>query len=221
MRLYVLVEGQTEESFVKSMLAPHLASFELEVRAIIVESSRDAHGRKHKGGGHWAHWLRDLKRLTGEQDGRFTTMFDLYGLPRDFPGLRATASITDTSLRAEALETAMATAVGDWRLIPYLQRHEFEALVLCVLDQLAELLEAEDIAGLEKLRAAIGMAAPEDVNDGKETAPSKRLKNFIPGYRKNLHGPLTLEAGGLTILRKRCPRFGDWVARLEGLGDTT
>lgn len=90
MRLYiVLVEGQAEEAFVKSVLAPHLASFDLEVRPIIVTTSRDAHGRKHKGGGTWAHWLRDIKRLTGEQDGRFTTMFDLYGLPDDFPGLAA------------------------------------------------------------------------------------------------------------------------------------
>lgn len=91
MRLYVLVEGQSEESFLKSTLTPHLATFGLEVYPIIVMTSRDRQGRKHRGGGHWAHWLRDMKRLLGEQSGRFTTMFDLYGLPEDSPRCRHAA----------------------------------------------------------------------------------------------------------------------------------
>jgi hypothetical protein len=217
MRLYVLVEGQTEESFVKSALAPHLATCGLEVHPIIVTTSRDRQGRKHKGGGRWAHWLRDLKRLIGGHNARFTTMFDLYGLPEDFPSLQACSSIPDTVVRADALEKAMADAVNDWRLIPYVQRHEFETLVLSGLHELGQLLEGEDLTGLSELQAVIGTAAPEDINDGRETAPSKRLERFIPGYRKTVHGPLVLEACGLVALGKRCPRFGAWVERLEAI----
>jgi len=46
MRLYVLVEGQTEEEFVKSVLVPHLWRRRIEVRVSVVETSRDAFGRK-------------------------------------------------------------------------------------------------------------------------------------------------------------------------------
>jgi len=49
-------------------------------------------------GGILQHWRRDLKRLRCE---RFTTLFDLYGLPDDFPGLEEAESIPDTVQRAE------------------------------------------------------------------------------------------------------------------------
>lgn len=221
MRLYVLVEGQTEETFVRTLLAKHLEIHGVSVRAIVVETSRDAYGRKRRGGGRWARWLRDLKRLTAEQkqNSRFTTMFDLYGLPPDFPEGDACSAISDTTRRADALQDAMARAVDDWRLIPYLQRHEFEALVLAALDSLAGLLADDDLEGLARLRAEIGPTPPEDVNDGTDTAPSKRLERCIPGYRKTVHGPLTLEDATLSLLKTRCPRFGGWVTTLEKLGN--
>jgi len=111
-------------------------------------------GKRRGGGRRWGKWYCDLKRLTTEQHGgdvRFTTMFDLYGLPKDFPGLCEHASDRDTSRRATRLEETMAAAVDDWRLVPYLQRHEFEALVLAGLPALAGLLQdKDDLAGLER-----------------------------------------------------------------------
>jgi hypothetical protein len=220
-RLYVLVEGQTEEGFIKSVLAPHLQERGVFASALIVETSRDAYGRKRRGGGRWKHWFRDLKRLTGEHGGnqvRFTTLFDLYGLPDDFPGLAEHAADHDSSRRADALAAAMAEAVADHRLIPHLQRHEFEALVLASLGSLGPLLERDaDLAGLAALQALLQQASPEDINDGAETAPSKRLERHIPSYRKTLHGPLAVEGAGLPALRKACPRFDAWVAKLEAL----
>jgi uncharacterized protein DUF4276 len=220
-RLYVLVEGQTEQEFVKAVLAPHLQERSVFVETLIVETSRDAFGRKRRGGGKWKHWLRDLKRLTSEQRGpdvRFTTMFDLYGLPDDFPELGQHSAEKDTARRADLLAEAMARAVDDHRLIPHLQRHEFEALVLAGLDVLASLLEdASDLSGVEALQVLVRHSPPEDVNDGKATAPSKRLELHVPSYRKTLHGPLVVEGTGLPTLRKACPRFDAWVTKLEGL----
>ena len=40
----------------------------------------------------------------------------------------------------------------------------------------------------------------------------------FPDYRKRLHGPLVAEDIGLATMRRQCPRFGDWMARLERLG---
>jgi hypothetical protein len=111
--------------------------------------------------------------------------------------------------------------VGDRRLIPYLQRHELEALVLAALPALRDLFDAKDaLAGIDALEREIGASPPEDVNDGRETAPSKRLMRHIPGYRKVLHGPDAARAAGLPALRRACPRFDAWVRQLESLGAT-
>lgn len=220
--LYLLVEGQTEEAFAKSVLGPHLQRFDVAVTPMIVRTSVDPiTGQKRKGGGRWKHWHADLHRLTATQrrsEARFSTLFDLYGLPDDFPGLAEHGADRDTLRRAASLEAAMARAVDDHRFIPYLQRHEFEALVLACLPQLAEFLEPGDRPTVDALRATLGSLAPEEVNDGPETAPSKRLLAYVPGYRKTLHGVYACESAGLAALRAVCPRFDAWVTRLEALG---
>lgn len=221
-RLYVLVEGYTEKEFVKQVLEPHLQAYGVWVHTIIVQTSRDADGHKNAGGGKWRHWRRDLEILTAQQTGpavRFTTLFDLYGLPSDFPELEQHTADPDTSRRAEKLAAAMARAVPDSRLIPYIQRHEFEALVLAGLNVLATLLDdATDIKGVQALRAILQRQAPEDINDGPLTAPLKRLKQHIPSFRKTVHGLLTVQGAGLVVLRQACPCFNAWVQKLEALG---
>jgi hypothetical protein len=226
-QLYIFVEGQTEEAFVKYVLEPHLQPKGVYAEPIIVESSRTKSGVKHKGGGHWRTWRPQISNLLRDQKARpnvrVSTLFDLYGLPDDFPALDAPGPIVDTTRRAEGLETAMAAVFSDRRFVPYLQRHEFEALVLACLDDLHELLvEDDERAGVETLKRELQGTAPEDVNDGRNTAPSKRLVACIPGYEKSLHGPLAVEAMaerlGLDALRARCPRFSTWVGRLEQLG---
>ena len=226
-RLYVVVEGQTEEAFIKAVIAPHLLLTAIEVYPIIVATKLERTGRKHRGGGHWQLWRRDIRRVCGEQkrDARVTTMFDLYGLPPDFPGLDTHRHEADTRVRCEKLEQAMQVDIDDWRFIPYLQRHEFEALVLAGLPELEKLLDhPADLAGLGRLRADVGPLTPEDVDDGPETAPSKRLGRFIPAYNRGgkvLYGELVTEGTGIAVLRSLCPRFGDWIGKLEALGDVS
>lgn len=223
MRLFIVVEGQTEEGLVRRVLAPHLEGFSVWAVPIIVTTSRArGTGAKHRGGGRWAHWRNDLRRLSDQHRGddvRFTTLFDLYGMPSDFPGYESLSAELDTGRRAAALEAAMLADIADRRLIPYIQRHEVEALVLVDLGPLAELVEpGPQSKGVEALRRDIAGLAPESINDGTETSPSKRLLRFVPGYRKALHGPLVVEAVGISNLRLACPRFNDWVRTLEALG---
>ncbi len=191
------------------------------ISIIVKMSVHPATGQKRKGGGRWKHWHADIHRLTTTQrraEARFSTLFDLYGLPGDFPGLTTHGEDRDTVRRAASLEAEMAKVVGDHRFIPYLQRHEFEALVLASLPHLTEFLEPGDRATVEALRVSLGSLAPEEVNDGPETAPSKRLLGTVPGYRKTLHGVFACERAGLPTLRAACPRFDAWVTRLEALG---
>lgn len=222
-RLFIVVEGKTEERFVKRVLGPHLDALGVYTTCYTVTTRRDPHtgAKVGRGGGHWKHWLHDVKRVTTAQRGddvRVTTLFDLYGLPEDFPELDQHARLPDTATRVARLEQAMATAVGDPRFIPYLQRHEMETLVLAVLDVLGTLLDTrKDIEGCARLAAEVGHLCPEDVNDGQHTAPSKRLAARIPAYDKAQHGPEALALAGLDEIRAACPRFHAWLTRLEQL----
>lgn len=200
-RLVFVVEGPSEEAFIKELLIPHLAAFEVFGTVTIVGkrvAARRGHGAR--GGGHFRHWNADIRRILagdGSDDLRVTTLFDLYGLPNDFPGLDEHSRLRDTSLRCDALAQTLAERVADRRFIPYLQRHELEALVLAALPQLAGVLDArEDMTGLADLQEELGTASPEEINDGRETAPSKRLEKHLPSYRKLVHGPLAVGAPG-------------------------
>lgn len=213
-RLYVFVEGQTEESFVKQLVAPHLMAHGIVSTTPLL-----------LGGGHWKQWHRDIATVLRQQRGaavRFTTLFDLYGLPRGFPRADDLRAIEDSRRRAAAVEEAVAEAFADARLVPYVQRHEFEALVLAALDVVDWIFDdAAQARGVAALRAEIGDRDPEEINDGPRTAPSKRLIAHIPGYDKVLHGEMATTTLGLAPLRARCPGFDGWIRRLERMADVT
>jgi len=217
-RVYILGEGQTEEAVIKDVLAPHFAPTSVYLYPIIVKTSPG-----HKGGGHWRHWKKDIHRVLEQQQGsevRVSTLFDLFRLPKDFPGLLEHGEDTDTNRRCDELQKKMAQVFNDPRFIPYLQRHELEALVLACTESLRDLFDAQDdLKGLEHLEQEIAETAPEDIDDGPETAPSKRLLRHIPGYSKTLHGSMAIEDTGLGVVRERCPRFDKWVATLEALAE--
>ena len=58
---------------------------------------------------------------------------------------------------------------------------------------------------------------PEDINDGPQTAPSKRVSAAMPVYQKTFHGPLIACAIGLDAMRGACPHFHAWLQKLEAL----
>jgi hypothetical protein len=187
----------------------------------VVTTSRERNGKRHAGGGNnWDYWRNDLRRvLQNTTPGiRFTTLLDLYALPGNTPGLLAAASERDTTKRCAALERAIAEDIGDPRLLPYIQRHEFESLVLAALPSLGEVFEKKERDRLNNLIDEIRHLGPEDVNDGPETAPSKRLKGALRSYQKTLHGPSALGRAGIAAIRKQCPRFHAWVEALEQFG---
>lgn len=54
--------------------------------------------------------------------------------------------------------------------------------------------------------------------DGRETAPSKRIKAAMKNYRKNFHSPLIACEIGLDAMRRACPHFDRWLKNIEKLG---
>ena len=144
-------------------------------------------------------------------------MFDLFHLPVSFPGYQA-ASDLDPISRATALENAMLEDIGDHRLVPYVQVHEFEALVLAAPQALSSEYP-EFASGVGRLaEMAARFSSPELINGDK--APSKRIKQEIPTYVKTTSGLNVTKRIGLPKLRAKCPHFGAWVDKLESLGSS-
>ena len=221
-RLHFIVEGQTEETFVNQVLKPYLGDRYVWADARCVLTSRRG-GVKYRGGfRNYAQPRRDILSWLREDqnaDARFTTAFDLYRLPPDFPGYGEAQVAADPYAKVRMLEAALRDDIGNWRFIPYLQLHEFETLLLSEPDQLAAHF-TDGQARIQNLVAMAGQVAnPELINDGPDTAPSKRIIAEIPEYAgmKPSAGPIVAEKIGLANLRLRCRHFGEWIDQLEGL----
>jgi len=196
-RLNILAEGQSEERAVRQVISPYLGRLGVFAVARCVETSRTATrhrrqgtvpGRIHRGGLlDYGRARRDLIRWMLEDQSRecfFTTMFDLYRLPDDFPGFTEARAEPDPYQRVARLETALAADLADPRLIPYIQLHEFEALVLADPQQLDwAFVEAHHQVAIGRLVAlAESYESPELIDDGAETCPSRRIIREIPAY---------------------------------------
>jgi len=222
-RLYLTVEGETELQFAKQTLIPHLAKFEVEVRPRMVLTNRKL--GKRGGALHFQRFKGDATRLMKEdanREARFSTMMDLYALPADYPGWTEAEKKCKPADRVLELENALAGEFGDSRFIPFLQLHEFEAFLYCDLTQIQSRIEDSDKAITRLQQEVAGFACPEDINEGKTTAPSKRLIRHVPRYEKMKAavGAAAAAAIGLPVLRAKCPHFGQWLTRLENLGQT-
>ena len=214
-RLLILAEGQTEETFVKGILAPHLVSFGITA-AVTCICTRVTSGRREQRGGisNYEKVRNDLRRLLSSNPTAVTTMFDYYGLPKDFPGRNTASKIIGHIERATHVERELAKDVNDHRFIPNILIHEFEALLFSSPGTIANVLLDETIReSLENQAAAFG--SPEEINDSPSTAPSKRILALCSVYRKALHGPSIAAKIGLANIRARCPHFDAWVDRLE------
>lgn len=213
-RLYVIAEGQTEQRFVEKILADHLGHYQISATASAVITSRGYKGgllSYIKAKSDILRWLKEHQN----SDVRFTTMFDFYRLPADFPGYHQ-AKHSNPYLKVEFLEQALAQDIKDQRFIPYIQVHEFEALIFADPAKLAtEYLGYEN--KLEALQKISNEISPEMINDGADTAPSKRILRVIPEYSKAIGGINVVSAIGINKIRKHCHHFNEWLNKLEAL----
>jgi len=226
--IHVLCEGQTEQGFVEEVLRPYLQNYGVTgVKGILITTNKKKNARgamltyKH------AETDINLLRLTKQDNSYerhvFTTMIDLYALPDDFPGFKKASTILDPYARVEALEKSFFEAVGEKRFIPYIQLHEFEALLFCGISYLSRIYPACE-KRCEQLTKDLQKAGnPELIDNGPLTAPSKRIIKVIEGEKKthynyNYNKPATGKAVtkevGIDDLRAQCQHFNQWIEKL-------
>lgn len=217
--LNMLVEGQTEEHFVKKIIKPHLENFQIETKVAIVKTRRDAN-KCHKGGGNYQQIKKDIRLWLNYKEAYLTTFFDYYGLPNDFPGIdKIKKSNSDPYQKVIHLQNAIADDIENPKqFIPYLQLHEFEGLLFSDVAIIDKQLTSNQSSKLKDLEKIIKQSQqPELINDSPETAPSKHLLKLYPGYEKITHSIIIAQEIGLTSIRKKCSHFDQWLNRLEQL----
>lgn len=210
-RLAIAVEGQTEEEFVKQVLADYLRRRSVEPTPVLLGRARST----GQGGGNVT-----VERLTQDMV-RLYPDFNAVTSLVDFYGFKDKGNRTVDELEKylhEKIGNRIARSWNETRVFPYVQQYEFEGLLFSNVGAFARLGDIGIPENVEELRNARSQfPTPEDINDSHDTAPSKRIKKVIPQYQKVVHGPLLAEEIGLDTIRAECPRFNDWMARMESL----
>ncbi len=203
-RVYVMVEGQTEETFVRELLYSHFIERDIFLIPILFRTSKEARGGIVSYGK-----VRNqvVRKCREDQGAVVTTLIDLNGLPTNFPGFGAQQHGSPYD-RAQQLEKTFSDDIGQPNFVPHFTVHEFEGLLF---SDVAAFGAYFDDPGLVASLAEIDRAFenPEHINDGTETAPSKRIIHALGGakYQKPVHGPLIAMDIGLECIRERCPHF--------------
>jgi hypothetical protein len=183
------------------VLESHFAGADAFVTWSVLTTKRPAGGAAFKGGvSTWPKLERELRLLLRDSSTMvLTTLLDYYAFPPEAPGMedRPHGSPQD---RVRHVETALAKAVGDARFVPHLVLHETETWVLADCRRLGEVMG--DPGPAAELQRMVHLeSGPELVNDGVDTAPSKRIMRAYPRYAKTIDGPLVIAEAGLDTIR--------------------
>lgn len=225
----IIAEGNSEEVFVNDVLVKHFAAINKFVSVRKIETGWDRKNNKLAKGGFgripkYSKFKNDIENWIKADRGRtnswYTTFVDLYAFPKDSlsPYTTGIQAITSPYQKVTALEIAIAQEINHSNFIPYIQLHEFEALLLVDPERLITMYPEEQ-TGITRLKRDIANMNPEEINESPKTAPSKRIVQYLPNYerQKAQVGPLVAEDIGLNLLRQKCPHFNEWITKLENI----
>jgi hypothetical protein len=217
-RVLVLVEGDTELSFVDDILCPEFAK-----KGIFLSST--LFRKKHKGSFGYQNCQKRIVNYMREDSSIYVATFvDYYKLPKDWPGRIESQTCHNYIDKAQKIEQALLEDIviqmGDnWnhaQFIPYIQMHEFEALLFSDISILAESNTRISDSFTKILES---FSCSEEINDNFDTCPSRRIKQHIKNYDKRIDGIIAAQKIGLRKMREKCPHFNEWITKLESLGD--
>lgn len=209
-RLYIVVEGQTEEEFVKSLIAPYFLQYGIHsVTPIIIHTSSVG-----KGGfvnyQHLKNKVTSLLKSMGD-DAIISMLVDFFHCP-DLPNKEEWDKIANHKERVEAMEQSIADDIRDHRFIPYIQLHEFKALLFS--SSVGFELYFSDEETKKALAVINAFENPEDINTSPTGAPSKRLLDIRDKYEKVVEGNVLALEIGMEKMLSKCPRFRAWIEKL-------
>lgn len=225
-RIYVLVEGQTEKEFISRILAPFFANKGTSISAIPMSRSGGGMGFSNL-----AQFKNNIRPLLYEKDQPIiTTMVDLYRFP-----VQSNDATEETELKKYSNEPNIATRISGFEsimkqavqniapysyFIPYIQKHEFEALLFS--DPFAFSIEDDAIRqDVEKVLHHI--SDPEEINTSEKGHPAQRLIDIYASHNKRFQKGADAvdiaEVTGIETILARCPNFRHWIETLTNLSN--
>ena len=217
-RCYVICEGQSEETFIRDVLAPLLAYQEIYLTPRLVPTSRNGKG----GAFDYVRVKKFILNSLKERNVFVTTLCDLYALDNQFPSFEQCHKYNNVHEKVECLEKALYEDIKKEQgalvnyFIPYIQPYEFEALLFSDVEKLVT-VEPNWKTYLKSLKTIRDeFETPEHINNSYDTKPSARLDKLLnnPNYRKTYHGALAIQAIGIDTLLLECHHFADWYKKL-------
>lgn len=219
-KIFIVVEGETEERFIRKVFYSDFIT-----RGIHIEPQQWLTSRKSGIGGGGSnfdllenHLRRLMSRYQHDKEVFIAVMVDLYAFPKGGNTVydEEVKNQQNGKKKALLLQTKIVERMNYSNFFPYVQLHEYEALLLSKPDALLGFF-TDKAREIEGLKAEIKGIPPEEINDTPQGAPSKRIIKYLPGYKnqKTTAGVITAEKIGLPFLRAHCPHFNDWVTKLE------
>ena len=217
--VYIICEGPTEVRFIKNVLAPSLGNRSIFLHTVTIGSQRS------KGGNVTFDrlYMNVRRQLFNNRQSYCSTLVDFYGLDSRFPGKELASTRSSLRAKADAVADGLLAALRETidkdpllRFIPYVQMHDFEAIMFSDPATFADAIGRPDLRkGLEMIRRQFD--TPEHIDDSPVTAPFKRILDLYPQYEKPLMGETVARAIGLPKIRQECPLFDAWLRKLERL----
>lgn len=210
-RLFIVVEGQTEEEFVRTMLRPYLFSCGIyDVNPILIRTSKSGRG----GFVNYDHLKNTVMPLLKSQkdDIVVTTFVDYFRIPHNTPQYEQCMLTGSSRDKVDALERCIGDDINDSRFVPYIQLHEFEALLFSNNQGFEDFFTKEQAEQTAVIVETFDN--PEDINTHPQYAPSKRILAIKEDYNKPIDGNLIALKVGINTILEHCPRFAAWVKYL-------
>jgi hypothetical protein len=227
--LVVIVEGQTETSALTAMLSSHLSARELTTIFPLIGTSNGKKGGQKS----FETLLEEISFFAKNYQGvHISTCFDYYGLNTNWPEVtkiknqaidvyHKVANI-ETVILEKVITNISSNILYNDHFHPYIQLHEFEALLFADPEILARELCPKkigyDLVNCFRKIVNLYQNNCELINDHKKTAPSKRII-AVAQYKKGKTGlaKKILPIIGLDKIRNACPHFSAWINKLENL----
>lgn len=201
--LGISVEGPTEAFFVNFVLARYLADYNIVVQPPVI-----------LGGNVTIDRVASSLLILSRQNNYATSLHDFYGF-------KLNKALEGVSIEAlENLIKQHPLLNSTTNVIPYLQKYEFEALLLSDIDILCSHIyhnPEKQAKCVIDLNQNINGAEPEEVNNSINTAPSKRIFKIQRRYKKSVSGFLVAQDIGIEKIKQKCPRFNAWLSKIVSL----
>jgi hypothetical protein len=214
-----MCEGQTEETFIRDVIAPLL----IPKKVLLIATFPNHRPGNFK----YARVKPEIIKFLKQETNTFITTFcDLYALDNEFPSFSESQKHKDVYDKIAILEQEFKNDIAKEnelyakRFIPYIQPYEFEGLLFTDISKVTEIEIAWNKATKTLQTIRDNAKSPEHINDGYDSKPSERLKKHLslPKYDKVLHGTLAIEAIGIDKLLTECQHFKQWYNQLLKLG---